>query len=128
MVEAVNGLAQFSTINYVKDGEKLSATKKDGIVTIVNEKKETRQMPVDDFLKLELPNAKDIKLEKSPEKDVVEIGAKTEAKPNAPVEQSENSQPIAKAETKESKEVSKPTDEAPKSNKPEVGKKLNVEV
>lgn len=125
MVEAVNGLAQFSTINYVKDGEKLSATKKDGIVTIVNEKKETRQMPVDDFLKLELPNAKDIKLEKSPEKDVVEIGAKTEAKPNAPVEKSENSQPIAKADAKE---VSKPTDEATQSNKPEVGKKLNVEV
>lgn len=121
MVEATTGLAPFSTINYVKDGEKCSATKKDGVVTIVNDKNETRKMPVDDFMKNELPNAKEIKLEKSPEKDVVEIGAKNNAEAQAPAEKT-TPQPVANPEAKEVAE------ETPQAEKPEVGKKVNVEV
>ena len=76
MVDAV-APAQFSTINYIKDGEKISATKQGSIVTLVGDKNGTRQMPLDDFVKNELPNAKDIKLEKSPEQDTVQLGTTT---------------------------------------------------
>ena len=69
--------AQFSVINYVKDGEKISATKQGTTVTLVGDKNGTRQMPIQDFVQNELPNAKDIKLEKSPEQDTVEIGTST---------------------------------------------------
>ena len=69
--------AQFSTINYIKDGEKISATKQGTTVTLVGDKNGTRQMPLQDFVQNELPNAKDIKLEKSPEQDTVEIGTST---------------------------------------------------
>jgi hypothetical protein len=74
MVDAVTP-AQFSKINYTKDGEKISATKQGSTVTLVGDKNGTRQMPLDDFVKNELPNAKDIKLEKSPEQDTVQVGA-----------------------------------------------------
>ena len=76
MVDAVTP-AQFSTINYIKDGEKISATKQGSTVTLVGDKNGTRQMPLDDFVKNELANAKDIKLEKSPEQDTVQLGATT---------------------------------------------------
>ena len=76
MVDAV-APAQFSTINYIKDGEKIAATKQGSTVTLVGDKNGTRQMPLDDFVKNELPNAKDIKLEKTPEQDTVEIGTST---------------------------------------------------
>lgn len=69
--------AQFSTINYIKDGEKISATKQGTTVTLVGDKNGTRQMPLQDFVQNELPNAKDIKLENSPEQDTVEIGTST---------------------------------------------------
>lgn len=69
--------AQFSVINYEKDGEKISATKQGTTVTLVGDKNGTRQMPIQDFVQNELPNAKDIKLEKSPEQDTVEIGTST---------------------------------------------------
>ena len=72
MVEAV-APAQFSTINYVKDGEKISATKQGMTVTLVGDKNGTRQMQMEDFVKNELANAKDIKLENSPEQDTVQI-------------------------------------------------------
>lgn len=78
MVEAV-APAQFSTINYVKDGEKISATKQGMTVTLVGDKNGTRQMQMEDFVKNELPNAKEIKLENSPEQDTVQIS--TTAKP-----------------------------------------------
>ena len=74
MVEAV-APAQFSTINYSKDGEKISATKQGMTVTLVGDKNGTRQMSMEEFVKNELPNAKDIKLENSPEQDTVQIGA-----------------------------------------------------
>ena len=76
MVDAV-APAQFSTINYIKDGEKISATKQGSTVTLVGDKNGTRQMPLDDFVKNELANAKDIKLEKSPEQDTVQLGTTT---------------------------------------------------
>lgn len=76
MVDAV-APAQFSTINYVKDGEKISATKQGSTVTLVGDKNGTRQMPIQDFVQNELPNAKDIKLENSPEQDTVLIGSST---------------------------------------------------
>lgn len=66
---------QFSTINYVKDGEKISATKQGTTVTLIGDKNGTRQMPLQDFMQKELPNAKDIKLENSPEQDTVLIGS-----------------------------------------------------
>lgn len=65
---------QFSTINYVKDGEKISATKQGTTVTLVGDKNGTRQMPIQDFMQKELANAKDIKLENSPEQDTVQLG------------------------------------------------------
>lgn len=73
MVESV-APAQFSTINYVKDGEKISATKQGTTVTLVGDKNGTRQMPIQEFVQNELPKAKDIKLENSPEQDTVLIG------------------------------------------------------
>ena len=73
MVDAV-APAQFSTINYVKDGEKIAATKQGMTVTLVGDKNGTRQMPMEEFVKNELPKAKDIKLENSPEQDTVQIG------------------------------------------------------
>ncbi len=72
MVEATAPLKPFTTIQYqTKDGEKISATKNNGVVTLVGDKNGTRQMPLDDFMKNELPNA--VPLEKTPEKDTVEI-------------------------------------------------------
>ena len=73
MVEAVNN-QQFSIINYTnKNGEKISATKQGQTVTLINEKNETKQIQLNDFIKNELPNAKDIKLENSPAQDTIEI-------------------------------------------------------
>lgn len=74
MVDAV-GPAQFSTIKYEKDGEQISATKQGSTVTLVGDKNGTRQMSLQDFTQQELPNAKDIKLEKAPDQDEVIIGA-----------------------------------------------------
>ena len=65
---------QFSTINYVKDGEKISATKQGTTVTLIGDKNGARQMPLQDFMQKELPNAKDIKLENSPAQDTVQLG------------------------------------------------------
>ena len=65
---------QFSTINYVKDGEKISATKQGTTVTLIGDKNGTRQMPLQDFMQKELPNAKDIKLEDTPAQDTVQLG------------------------------------------------------
>ena len=50
MVDAV-APAQFSTINYVKDGEKIAATKQGMTVTLVGDKNGTRQMPMEEFVK-----------------------------------------------------------------------------
>lgn len=127
MVEAAKGLAPFTTINYVKDGEKISATKQDSVVTLVGDKNGTRQMPLDEFTKNELPNAKDIKLERAPEKDTVEIAAnKLEEKPVPENEKVANVNE-AKPDTKADAPKEPQANVAPEP-KVETGKKLNIEV
>ena len=52
MVEAVSTAApkQFTTVQYnTKDGETITATKKDGVVTLVGDKSGVRKMPIEDF-------------------------------------------------------------------------------
>lgn len=107
---------KFTTLIYeTKDGEKVSATKKDGIVTLVGDKNGVRQMELEKFMKEELPNnVKNLQLEKTPEKDTVEI-----------------SKPAAAEETKSPAAVTNPIAPVVKTeeNTPEVEeKKLNVVV
>lgn len=77
-VEATGGLKPFQTIMYTtKDGEHCTATKKDGIVTVVGDKNGTRQLELEDFMKNELlNNVQNINLENSPEKDEVSFKGK----------------------------------------------------
>lgn len=118
MVEAVAGknLPTFTTVKYTtKDGENITATKKDGMVTLVGDKNGVRQMPIDDFVKKELvENIENIKLENSPEKDTVELSTKTETA--TPTDDKTN--------VAQNPEVK--TEVAPNTNQPEVGKKLDV--
>lgn len=112
MVDAITAPQQFTTIKYTaKDGENISATKKDGVVTLVGDKNGVRQVPLDDFKKELAENLAQPQLEKSPEKDTVEI-SKEEKVP-------------AKDEpkTEEKAPVETPTKEEPKA---ELGKKLDV--
>lgn len=88
MVDGISSAQQpvqsFTTLKYTtKDGEQITATKQDGIVTLSGDKNGVRQMPLEDFIKKELvENLKEIKLEKSPEADTVELStATTNAKP-----------------------------------------------
>ncbi len=127
MVDAVQQQAPikpFTTISYkTKDGENVTATKNNGVVTLSGDKNGVRQMPIDDFMKNELP--KIAPLEKTPAKDTVEISAK---KPEAE----------AKADKAEAPKEVKPTDKTDKApadaktdakaegKEPEVGKKLDV--
>ena len=74
MVEAVSTAApkQFTTVQYnTKDGETITATKKDGVVTLVGDKSGIRKMPIEDFKKELVANVPH--LEKTPAKDTVEI-------------------------------------------------------
>ena len=74
MVEAVSTAApkQFTTVQYnTKDGETITATKKDGVVTLVGDKSGVRKMPIEDFKKELVANVPH--LEKTPAKDTVEI-------------------------------------------------------
>lgn len=77
-ISAQQPLKPFTTVMYTtKDGEHVTATKKDGVVTLNGDKNGVRQMPVDDFLKKELPeNVANLNLEKTPAKDTVELSAK----------------------------------------------------
>ena len=123
MVEAVTAQKppQFTTIIYeTKDGEKVSATKKDGIVTLVGDKNGVRQMELDKFIKEELANnVKNLKLENSLAKDTVEI-----SKP-APAQDIKPQPPVVKAE--EPAKDTKPAQEAKPEEKPAAEpKKLNV--
>ena len=132
MVEAIAAQPpKFTTIMYeTKDGEKISATKKDGVVTLVGDKNGVRQMDLDKFIKEELPNnVKNLKLENSPEKDTVELSKPapaaevkvqaqpTDSKPSAPDVQVPKetvaaavSNPITAGQKPEDKEIA----EAPK--------------
>lgn len=114
---AVQPLPKFTTIVYeTKDGEKISATKKDGVVTLSGDKNGVRQMDLDKFMKEELVNnVKNIQLEKTPEKDTVEISKPADSKPaeeKAEVKQEPAKAPAAPVEDK--KEAA------------QVGKKLDV--
>jgi len=106
-IGAKQDLKPFTEVKYVtKDGEHITATKKDGIVTLSGDKNGVRQMPLEDFVQKELlQNVAEIKLEKTPETDTVELSAN--AAKAAPAEQ-------------------KLVEEAPKPTEPEVGKKLDV--
>ena len=149
MVEAVSTAApkQFTTVQYnTKDGESITATKKDGVVTLVGDKSGVRKMPIEDFKKELVANVPH--LEKTPAKDTVEISkdptevqdkdAKTPAE--AKVKDAKvDSKEVKVADTKKAegpakaeKEVT--TDKAPtegktpveEAKKPEIGKKLDV--
>lgn len=92
MTEAVSALPKFTTVKYTaKDGENITATKNNGVVTLVGEKSGVRQMPVEEFIKNELPkDGNKVVLEKSPDSDTVII---------------KNKSPEASAETKEKEEI-----------------------
>lgn len=154
MVEAVSTAApkQFTTVQYnTKDGETITATKKDGVVTLVGDKSGVRKMPIEDFKKELVANVPH--LEKTPAKDTVEISkdakaptevqdkdAKAPAEAKVKVKDAKvDSKEVKVADTKKAegpakaeKEVT--TDKAPteektpveEAKKPEIGKKLDV--
>lgn len=158
MVEAVSTAApkQFTTVQYnTKDGETITATKKDGVVTLVGDKSGVRKMPIEDFKKELVANVPH--LEKTPAKDTVEISkdakaptevqdkdaktpAEAEAKAKAKVKDAKvDSKEVKVADTKKAEEPAKAekevtTDKAPtegktpveEAKKPEIGKKLDV--
>lgn len=152
MVEAVSTAApkQFTTVQYnTKDGETITATKKDGVVTLVGDKSGVRKMPIEDFKKELVANVPH--LEKTPAKDTVEISKDTKAPTEvqdkdakAPAEAKVkdakvDSKEVKVADTKKAEEPAKAekevtTDKAPteektpveEAKKPEIGKKLDV--
>lgn len=154
MVEAVSKAApkQFTTVQYnTKDGETITATKKDGVVTLVGDKSGVRKMPIEDFKKELVANVPH--LEKTPAKDTVEISkdtkaptevqdkdAKTPAEAKVKVKDAKvDSKEVKVADTKKAEEPAKAekevtTDKAPtegktpveEAKKPEIGKKLDV--
>ncbi len=132
MVEAVSTPKQFNAIQYkTKDGETITATKKDGVVTLVGDKKGVRQMDLEDFKKELIANLPANTLEKTPAKDSVEI-SKNKA-PEAPAEkapaeakEAPKDAKVADADKKEDKAPvaeAKTDKEAPKA---EVGKKIDI--
>lgn len=152
MVEAVSTTApkQFTTVQYnTKDGETITATKKDGVVTLVGDKSGVRKMPIEDFKKELVANVPH--LEKTPAKDTVEISKDTKAPTEvqdkdaktpaeAKVKDAKvDSKEVKVADTKKAEEPAKAekevtTDKAPaegktpveEAKKPEIGKKLDV--
>ncbi len=152
MVEAVSTAApkQFTTVQYnTKDGETITATKKDGVVTLVGDKSGVRKMPIEDFKKELVANVPH--LEKTPAKDTVEISKDTKAPTEvqdkdaktpaeAKVKDAKvDSKEVKVADTKKAEEPAKAekevtTDKAPtegktpveEAKKPEIGKKLDV--
>lgn len=152
MVEAVSKAApkQFTTVQYnTKDGETITATKKDGVVTLVGDKSGVRKMPIEDFKKELVANVPH--LEKTPAKDTVEISKDTKAPTEvqdkdaktpaeAKVKDAKvDSKEVKVADTKKAEEPAKAekevtTDKAPtegktpveEAKKPEIGKKLDV--
>lgn len=99
-ISAQQPLQPFTTIKYTtKDGEHITATKKDGIVTLNGDKNGVRQMPLEDFKKELLTNLPP--LEKTPNKDTVEL-TKTKAptESEAKAAQAEVNTTAPKEETK----------------------------
>jgi len=124
MADAINAakpLQPFTTIKYVtKDGENVTATKNNGIVTLVGDKNGTREMPLNDFMTKELVN--NVKpLERTPGKDTVELS--TKAPETAPAEKT--TAPV-KAEVPAKEETKTPAPAAPEAPKAEAPKKLDT--
>lgn len=79
MVETTQKLAPFTVVKYqTKDGENITATKKDGVVTLDGDVNGVRQMPLEQFLK-ELPEVLP-QLERTPDKDEVAFQGKKNKK------------------------------------------------
>ncbi len=123
----------FTTIKYTtKDGENISATKNNGIVTLVGDKNGVRQMPVKDFMEELKTNLANVQLEKAPEKDTVELSkskAPAEAaKPEAKADDKKIEDKKAPAEDKKAVDGDKNAAAKPDEAKaaPEKGKKLDV--
>ena len=104
---------KFTTIAYqTKDGENVTATKKDGVVTLVGDKNGTRKMELDKFVKEELVNnVKNIKLENTPEKDTVDISKPAVAPEAAEADAPKTTEAKPAEETKPTTEAKQP--EAP---------------
>lgn len=65
---------QFTTIAYVtKDGEKCTATKNNGIVTVQGDKNGVRQVPVDEFMKELAATLPKVDLARTPAQDTVQF-------------------------------------------------------
>lgn len=66
----MDGIQNFNAFTYkTADDETITATKKDGVVTLVGDKNGVRQMPLEDFKKELLATAP--KLERTPNEDTV---------------------------------------------------------
>ena len=75
----MESVSSFNAITYkTHDGETITATKKDGMVTLVGNKNGTRQMPLEDFKKELVATAHD--LERSPKTDTVSFSANSDTK------------------------------------------------
>ena len=93
MVDAVTKPQPFTTIKYTtKDGENISATKNNGIVTLVGDKNGVRQMPLEDFKKELVENLPQVALEKT-------ITKPGENKASIPVEEKNSNTTEVKSET-----------------------------
>lgn len=120
MVDSVAAPQGFTTIKYTtKDGEHISATKNNGVVTLIGDKNGVRQIPLEDFKKELIANIADIQLEKTPEKDTVEIA--TKATPAAaqltPSPAVASSPAIAVSPAVENSEATKPKTETEEAKK-----------
>ncbi len=112
MTDAVSALPKFTTVKYTaKDGENITATKNNGVVTLVGEKSGVRQMPVEEFIKNELPkDGNKVVLEKSPDSDTVIIKNKnTDATSETKAKEEVKTENI----TRETKEAEKANSEKP---------------
>lgn len=70
---------KFTTIQYVtKDGEKCTATKNNGVVTVVGDKNGVRQVPLNDFMKELVADLPQVDLARTPNKDTVQFSGQPE--------------------------------------------------
>ena len=83
----VKPLAPFTTINYVtKDGEHCTATKNNGVVTVVSDKNGVKQLPLDKFMKEFIEGLPKKGLENSPSMDTVSFSGNEQAAETKTVE------------------------------------------
>lgn len=102
----VKPLASFTTINYVtKDGEHCTATKNNGVVTVVSDKNGVKQLPLDKFMKEFIEGLPKKGLENSPSMDTVSFSGNEQAAETKTVESKPESEPIQSDNGKVSKGV-----------------------